>query len=134
MKKGSKPKKKNSPSAAAEKVPAEWLFISRREIGVRAVKNALDGMPGLDIEIWEQAGVLEVTLKDGTTVDFEETACDLGDEYSNHFLEEHGAQTLFYVTIVPSGYELARPVMETAAGKLEGLFCGDTDDFTPEIS
>lgn len=120
-------------SMPAAEVPAFWLFVSRREIGVRDIKDALEGFPGADIEIWEAAGVLEITLEDGKSIDLEETACDLGDDYSNRFLEENGAKTLLYVTIRPESYALAAPVMRAAAEKLDGFFCGDTDDFKPRV-
>ena len=139
MKKKEKSKKNRKKSGTAQSkpaagIPAFWLFLSRRKIGVREIKDALEGYPGTDIEIWEAAGVLEITLEDGKSIDLEETACDPGDEYSSRFLEEAGAKTLLYVTIRPESYALAAPVMRAAAQKLDGFFCGDTDDFEPRIS
>ena len=131
MKKKSKSKKAREKSVG---IPSFWLFLSRREVSVRDIKDALEGYPGIDIEIWEAAGVLEITLEDGKSIDLEETACDLGDEYSNRFLEDAGAKSLLYVTIRPESYELAAPMMHTVSQKLDGFFCGDTDDFEPLIS
>lgn len=105
----------------------------------RAIPESTDSASGhtaddhLSLEIWEAAGVLEITLSDGKTIDFETAPLDLHDEYSNQFLAKHQTKSLFYVTLKPDSFSLTRPVMESIVKKLQGIFCGDTDDFTPVI-
>ena len=133
MKHKSKKQKIKSGTGSPERVPAQWLYLLPSKTDIRRIKDALGDFPGTDIEIWEEAGVLEITLSDKTTIDLEETACDLGDEESNRFLKDQNAETLLYVTITPASYALAEPVMKAAVRKLGGLFCGDTNDFQPQI-
>ena len=40
---------------------------------------------------------------------------------------------LFYVSIHQDSFSIEKPVMEHIAHGLQGMFCGDTDDFTPVI-
>ena len=131
MKNKSKLKKIKEKKQTTGKFPSQWLFVAQEEVTARDVKNALDDCPGVDLEIWEAAGILEVILADGKSMDFEQTEVDLHDEYSNDFLARQQARALFYVTIHPDSAELAKTVMEHILGKISGLFCGDTDDFSP---
>ena len=156
MKNKSKLKKLKAKKNTATNVPAQWLCLCPQKISVRDIwkllhvsypttsippdnggKNVPSSVPpvlkDLSLEIWEAAGVLEITLSDGKTIDFETAPLDLRDEYSNQFLAKHHTKSLFYVTIHPDSFALAKPVLEYIAGKLHGLFCGDTDDFTPVI-
>lgn len=112
-------------------VPAEWLYMTNREITVRdiAASFASEEM----VEIWEEAGVAEVILGEKASMDMELTETDLGDEESNDFLRKHGVKTLFLVTIPPAEHELAKGCMLQIIEKNGGLFCGDTEDFSPVV-
>lgn len=133
MKNKSKLKKIREQKANTIKYPSQWLFMSRQNIGVRDIKNVLDMEESVSLEIWEAAGVLEITLSDGKTIDLEETQVDLNDAYSNDFLAQNQTRSLFYVNVYPDSFALAKPIMEKIARQMEGRFCGDTDDFTPVI-
>ena len=133
MKNKSKLKKIKENKTTAAKLPSQWLFIAREEVSARDVKNALEDYEGVELEIWEAAGIVEVVLSDGKSIDFEQTEVDLRDEYSNDFLEKQQAKALFYVTIHPDSAALVTPVMKHVLGKISGLFCGDTDDFSPFV-
>lgn len=133
MKNKSKLKKIKEKKPAAAKLPSQWLFVAKEEVTVRDVKNALDDCAGVELEIWEAVGIVEVVLNDGKSIDFEQTEVDLHDEYSNEFLAKQKAKALFYVTIHPDSADLVMPVMKHVLGKIEGLFCGDTDNFEPFV-
>ena len=49
------------------------------------------------------------------------------------FAEELGAKGVFLVTFSPEAYENAKVVMKQILDKFGGLFCGDTEDFMPQI-
>lgn len=133
MKNKSKLSKIREKKTGAPKLPSQWLFLAKEEVSARDVKNALDDCEGVELEIWEAIGIVEVVLSDGKSIDFEQTEVDLGDAYSNDFLARQGAKALFYVTIHPDSAELVKPVMKHLLAKVDGLFCGDTDDFTPVV-
>lgn len=133
MKNKSKLKKIKEKKPIAAKLPSQWLFIAKEEVSARDVKNSMDDYDGVELEIWEAAGIVEVVLSDGKSIDFEQTEVDLGDEYSNEFLAKQQAKALFYVTIHPDSANLVQPVMKHVLTKIPGVFCGDTDDFSPFI-
>ena len=133
MKNKSKLKKIKEKKPAVVKVPSQWLFVAKEEVTARDVKVSLEDYEGVELEIWEAAGIVEVVLSDGKSIDFEQTEVDLGDEYSNEFLAKQQAKALFYVTIHPDSAELAQAAMKHVLSKIPGVFCGDTDDFEPFI-
>lgn len=133
MKNKSKLKKIKEKKPAVVKMPSQWLFVAKEEAAARDVKRSLEDYEGVDLELWDAAGIVEVVLSDGKSIDFEQTEVDLGDEYSNEFLEKQQAKSLFYVTIHPDSAELALPVMRHVISRIPGVFCGDTDDFEPFI-
>ena len=114
-------------------VPRYWFYMSPDLTGVRKIHDCLREMDGIQTEIWEEAGVLEVILQDGRSMDIETGRPDLKDAYSRQFLETHQIRSLFYVTILPESYQEAEAVMRVITEKLGGFFCGDTQDFQPII-
>ena len=112
-------------------IPAEWLYMTDREIGVREIASSFESEKMC--EIWEEAGVAEVILGEKASMDMELTENDLGDEESNRFLQENQVKTLFLVTVPPLEFEKARECMEKIAAANGGFFFGDTDDFTPVV-
>ena len=133
MKNKSKLAKNKEKKTGVPKLPSQWLFLAKEEVTARDVKNALDDCECVELEIWEAIGIVEVVLSDGKSIDFEQTEVDLGDAYSNDFLEKQGAKALFYVTIHPDSATLVQPVMKHLLSKVDGIFCGDTEDFTPVV-
>lgn len=112
-------------------VPAEWLYMTDREIGIREIASSFKSEEMT--EIWEEAGVAEVILGEKASMDMELTENDLGDEESNRFLQENQVKTLFLVTVPPLEFEKARECMKKITAANGGFFCGDTDDFTPVV-
>lgn len=122
----------NRNQAPVADVPADWFYMSDAEITVAAIKEALADT-AYNVEYWEAAQVLEIVLRDGSSMDVEVTEPRLGEEEADAFLEEHHVKLLCYVTFRPEDYEAARSVMEHICGRIGGFFCGDTEDFTPVI-
>ena len=114
-KKGTEQSKKKSVGKAKKaseviKVPGDWLYMTPQEIGVRQIYEVFGEQDGYELEIWEDAGVLEIGMSDGA---------------------EHQVKTVFLVTFKPETYEEAKKVMRRIMDKTGGFFCGDTEDFTP---
>lgn len=119
--------KKNTPQ-----VPKEWLYLCPSEISVSDVARALEGEE-ISVQVWNEAGVAEIEIPEAKSIDFEATKLDLKDEFSNAFLAEHHTKSLFYVTIDPENYSRVEQILRLILTKLGGIFCGDTEDFTPMI-
>lgn len=123
--------KQNSKCKPKPSVPAEWLYMTDREIGVHEIASSFESEEMT--EIWEEAGVAEVILGEKDSMDMELTENDLGDEESNRFLLENQVKTLFLVTVSPMEFEKAEECMKKIIAANGGFFCGDTEDFTPVI-
>lgn len=133
-KKKTKPKSIHTEKKVIPCVPAEWLYLIPEDVSLRQIYEYFDGQEtSWKMELWEEAGVLEIAVPQAGSVDMEAMECSLGDEAGDAFLAEHGIRTAFAVTIVPEAYENARKVMSAIVEKTGGFFCGDTEDFQPVI-
>lgn len=121
MKRQSKPEKIKKEKSTA---PGEWLYFAPANVTVRSI---------YEVEIWEDAGVLEIGLNDGATLDIEWTKIPAKDEITAAFAKQHGCENVFLVTLKPEEFETAKKAMNKIAASLGGLFCGDTEDFTPVL-
>jgi len=130
MKNKSKLKKVQKKKAQS---PSEWLYLNPEEVGLRSVYEIFGREKHWRAELWEEAGVLEIGIPEAGSVDLERMDTDLGDEEGNAYLEKHQIKTVFAVTIVPEDYEKAHMVMMEIMKSRGGFFCGDTEDFQPEI-
>lgn len=133
MKNKSKLKKIREGKTSALKVPSEWLYLNPEEVSLRQIYELFGEGSPWKAEYWEEAGVLEIEIPEAGSVDMEAMDTDLGDEEGNAYLASHQIQTVVVVTIVPEDFQKAKAVMEYIIRKTGGYFCGDTDDFQPEI-
>lgn len=125
-------KYKNKKSAPQVSFPRYWYYMADRAIDVEDIKNALDS-ESYGIEIWKEAGVLEVEIEEKASIDLEECDPDLKDDYSNRFLQEHKVKTLFFVTVPTIEFAKSEAVMKKIVAVCGGIFCADTEDFMPQI-
>lgn len=133
MKNKSKLKKLHEKKQPVRNVPAEWLYLLPEETKLRSIYELFGEDMPWKAEFWEEAGVLEIELPDAGSMDMECMDTDLGDEAGNAYLAEHKIKTVFAVTIVPEDYEKIRGIMGKIIEKKGGFFCGDTEDFKPEV-
>ena len=112
--------------------PIHWYYMATSDITVEDLKAAV-ASDDYDIEIWKEAGVLEVGIEEKDSMDFEACELDLRDEYSNQFLKEHEVKALFFVTLPSVSFEKCEKVMRKIVSANGGFFCADTDDFTPVV-
>ena len=125
-----KPAPKPLPKAPA--LPIGWYLMLQPELTVEEIQTALS-QEFYETEIWKEAGVLEVILKEKCSLDLESCPIDMQDEYSNAFLEEHRIHSLFYASFPDEAYEEAKAALLHILTHHAGLVCADTDDFTPRI-
>lgn len=131
MKNKTKLKKVKEKKPVQPMAPAEWLYMTDREITVKDIAASFESEEM--VEVWEEACVAEVIINEKASIDMELTELDLGDEESNQFLRKNQAKTLFLVTIPPHEYEAAKVNMLKIVERNGGFFCGDTEDFTPVV-
>lgn len=122
-------KKRTNEKKAA--VPCEWLYLNREEVTIRQLQSALEEqLPGA-AEVWEAAGVIEVSLPGGTSLDLEA----LGeDEIADcDFTAGNQIKTAYAAVWCEEAYPEAEPVMRAVAERLGGFFCANTEAFEPRI-
>jgi len=123
-----KPTKSTGPQ-----MPKNWYYMVPESIKVSDIKASFEEGK-YDIEIWDEAGVLEIGYAEKASMDIETVEVDLRDEYSNEFMANRGVKSLFFVTIKPEDFVACEKIMKEIIHRNGGFFVGDTEDFTPEIS
>lgn len=109
----------------------DWLYFCPQEIEVRALYEALQDT--YEAEIWEEAGVLEIMLSEKSSFDVEQAQIHPKDEITQQFADEQRAKCVFLATFAPEDYEPAERMMKLFLKKFGGIFCGDTEDFMPQL-
>lgn len=113
-------------------VPGEWLYFAPEAVGVRQIADALDGT--CELEIWQEAGVLEIMYGGESSMDMEEGTIHPKDQVTAAFAEKHGCDRVYLVTFSAEEYEKALSVMRRILQECGGIFCGDTEDFMPLLT
>ena len=126
-----KSEKKKPEVKVQNQVTGEWLYFCPQEITVKNICEIFNETN--NAELWEEAGVLEILLGEKSSLDIETTQIHPKDEVTLQFAEEQGAKRVFLVTFSPEEYEGAEVLMKQILDKFSGIFCGDTEDFMPQI-
>ncbi len=113
-------------------VPGEWLYFAPEAVDVRQIADVLDGT--CELEIWQEAGVLEIMYGGESSMDMEEGTIDPKDQVTAAFAEEHDCDRVYLVTFSAEEYEKVLPVMRHILQECGGIFCGDTEDFKPILT
>lgn len=77
-------------------VPGEWLYFAPETVGVRQIADVLDGT--CELEIWQEAGVLEIMYGGESSMDMEEGTIHPKDQVTAAFAEEHDCDRVYLVT------------------------------------
>jgi len=113
-------------------VPGEWLYFAPQAVGVRQIADALE--EACEMEIWQEAGVLEIMYSGESSMDMEEGTIHPKDQVTAAFAEKHGCDRVYLVTFSAEEYEKALSVMRRILQECGGIFCGDTEDFMPLLT
>ena len=81
--------------------PSGWYYMSKTSMTVEDLARGFDA-DLYDIEVWVEAGVLEVGVEEKLSIDIEQCELDLGDEYSNEFIADNGINSVFYISFKSS--------------------------------
>lgn len=113
----------------AQAVSGEWLYLAPEGITIRKIADSIRE----EAELWEEAGVLEVSMGEKRSFDVECASVNPKDTLTQNFMAANGCANVFLITFAPESYPQAREVMKQILGQCGGLFCGDTQDFSPVI-
>lgn len=112
-------------------VPGEWLYLAPQGVDAGRIAEALAGT--YETELWEDAGVVEVVFGEKQSVDIEHTKVHPKDEVTGAYVSENGCKEVFLVTFAAENFGCVEPVMRLILAQCGGLFCGDTEDFSPVV-
>ena len=112
-------------------IPKEWLYMLPEDRTLREMYEVTRACREWEAEYWEEAKALEIAVPEAGSVDIE---CIEAEEELLSYMREKKAEKVYAVTVVPEYWERARAVMQYLMAHLGGFFCGDTEDFKPEIS
>ena len=110
------------------KLTGDWLYFCPQEITIRKLYEVFTDKA----ELWEDAGVIEISMNETGLFDIESTEIHPKDEIILQFADEQGAKCVFLATFAPDEYENAQVVMQQILEKFGGVFCADTEDFQPQ--
>ena len=68
-------------------VPGEWLYLAPETVGVRQIADVLEGT--CEMEIWQEAGVLEIMYGGEASMDMEEGKIHPRDQVTAAFALPH---------------------------------------------
>lgn len=130
--KGPKAKKTAKPAAPREReYPMDWFFFHPEEYSVRQLKEILSAVPGLDIEVWPELGILEATFPSKTFVDFELTRELPQEPELQAFLAAHPCKAAYYVSVEPACHSEDLAFLRETAARAGGILVADTDGLYP---
>lgn len=112
-------------------VPGEWLYLAPEGVDAAQIARILEQK--YDIELWEEAGVLEIVFGEKKSVDMEHVKIHPKDALTMDYIEKNGCKEVFLVTFDASEFADVKPVMQQILSQCGGLFCGDTEDFEPVV-
>jgi hypothetical protein len=126
-------KKKNSQKKNSLNLTQHWYYMNQEIVTVSDIAIVFDCKKN-NIELWPDAGVLELGISEKEYLDIEECDLDMDDEYSNKFLAEHEIKSLFYVSFKAELNDLCMAKLSIILKKLGGILCADSEDFSPVIT
>lgn len=113
--------------------PKEWLYLHENDIEPKNFTNALEGLEGFDIQVWQEAGIVEAELPCGRSIDFEWGEVDFSEEEAQIFFDDRRIGSVYYVTVVPDAHEEAQKAMEEIVAQMDGGFFADNEAGMPRI-
>ncbi len=114
-------------------VSGDWFYMNSELITVRDIEKHLRNYENLTTEIWEDAGVLEVSFNEKSSLDIEAIKPYFKDKEGQEYLQKNHILALFMVTFQSADYDNIIPVMKHITKNLGGFFCEDTEDFSTLI-
>lgn len=113
---------------------SDWFYMNENPITPSDIKSSLSNILDIKIECWQEAGILEILLNSGTSIDFELSEPKFQDHEDNQFLISRNIQTLYYVAFNQDDYEKVTDIFKIIIAANKGLFCADSANFEPIIN
>lgn len=113
--------------------PKEWLYLNENDIEPKDFTNVLEGLEGFDIQVWQEAGVVEAELPCGRSIDLEWGEVDFSEEEAQVLFDGRRIGSVYYVTVVSDAQEEAQKAMQEIVTQMDGGFFADNEAGMPRI-
>lgn len=116
-----------------QQVLSEWLYLSGGEPALGRLYTYLRKAADWDAQLWEEAGVLEIGLSRGGSVDVEVLKREEWDEELQTYAKNCRADQVYTVTFMEEDLAEVWILMNDLVREAGGIFCQDTEGFLPKI-
>ncbi len=116
-------------------MPSQWLYLASEDGALRTIYERFRDEKKQRAEFWQEADILEIAFLEAGSMDLEllEGAPDPEDTLLRDRMNAHGAKAVYTVEILPEPCAEALEAMQYIIAHVGGVFCGDTEDLTPEV-
>lgn len=115
-----------------ETVPCEWIYFAPEHTTVNTLADCAKAH-GAEVELWGEAGVLEILLQEKESMDVELAKLSPKDELACAVAEKENCPVLFLITYCEGVQEVAQQMMRHMLKENGGIFCADTENLEPVI-
>lgn len=123
---------KNSPNSGIKKSYVDCFYMCDKEITSVDLYDIIKNDTGIHIEIWADAGVIEIELGEKSSIDVE-TLQMFRSETDRAFLEKNDIKSIFSLKTDSEHMEMLKRIFSKVINQMGGFICSDSDDFTPII-
>lgn len=109
----------------------DLLYMTPNLVNARDLADILKSSNTLEVDLWEEMNVLEVTLPNKNPVDFEPIDVNFKDPSDAAFVRNRNIKTIYAIQLKEEDLPLMIPYFETLIQHYTGFICGDTPDFKP---
>lgn len=124
------PNKKPIATEKSSSITGDWFYMNHKETPIRTLYEAIIKYTD-NVELWEAAGVMEISLSPKSSLDFEEMKPYFRDPDGAEFLSKHQIQSMYMVTFPSDQFDNITPIFDSILSECDGFFCADTSDFYP---
>ena len=110
-----------------EMVYEEWLYMNSKEITVVDINEVVKDI--VEIDLWDELGVISLKLDDKAYIDIEEIETDLGNDEENKFVSDNNIKSICQVKLPKQYIKGAEEKMKLIIKGIGGFFVKDNGNF-----
>jgi len=114
-------------------VPESFLFLAAKEVKVRDLMDTIMTKYEYEIEIWDDAGILEIIVGEKASIDVEEFSINPRDELLVEVAKKAGAKSAFCFAAPVEVFADTKNILLLLKDTIGGSVVGDTADLKPEL-
>ena len=105
----------------------EWLYMNSKEITVVDINEVVKDI--VEIDLWDELGVISLKLNDKAYIDIEEIETDLGNDEENKFVANNNIKSICQVKLPKQYIKAAEEKMKLIIKGIGGFWVKDDGNF-----